>query len=139
MSSEENSEEQFARQLCRALDQRASALDPVVVERLRAARMRALERQPLAITESQIVGTGRTASLTHPDQDDSGHPWRTFFAILTMIIGMSVAYYWNSFDEADASEEIDSALLADELPPKAYLDPGFQAWLSHYTQESSGR
>jgi hypothetical protein len=132
-----SSEEQFAQQLCRALDQRTSALDPVVTERLRAARMRALERQTVTATDTQIIGAGGTASLMQAGHDGAGHPWRTLFVILAMIIGMSVAYYWNSFDEADANEEIDSALLADELPPKAYLDPGFQAWLSHYAQESA--
>lgn len=129
-------EEQFARQLCQALDRGTRDLDPTVVERLRASRARALERLPVAQAEPQILGTGRTAVLGHGGDGDS-HPWRTLVAILMMVIGMGVAYYWNNFDAADANEEIDSALLADDLPPKAYLDPGFQAWLSHYVRDSA--
>lgn len=132
-------EEQFARQICRMLDEGNQNLAPGVTERLRAARERALARQPVEVVEThQIVGAGGTAHLGHFGRhgDEHGHPWRTLLAIIMLVIGMSVAYYWNSFAEADENEEIDSALLADELSPKAYLDPGFQAWLSHYAQSA---
>lgn len=128
-------EEQFARQVCRVLDQGAQTLAPTISERLRAAREQALALQPAQAIETQIVGAGGTARLAQ-NGHEQGHPWRTLFAILMLLLGMSIAYYWNSFQLADENEEIDSALLADELPPKAYLDPGFQAWLSHYAQSA---
>lgn len=129
-------EELFARRICRALDASTEELAPSVTERLRAARERALVRQTAEAHE--IVGAGGTARLGRFGHhgDEHGHPWRTLLAILMLVIGMSVAYYWNSFAQADENEQIDSALLADELPPKAYLDPGFQAWLSHYAQSA---
>jgi hypothetical protein len=131
-------EELFARRICRVLDEETEVLDPSVIERLRAARERALTRQPIEAHENQIVGAGGTARLGRFGHhgDERGHPWRTLLAILMLVIGMSIAYYWNSFAQADENEQIDSALLADELPPKAYLDPGFQAWLSHYAQSA---
>jgi len=108
-------------------------LDPAISERLRAARERAIGLQPREVAVAQIVGTDGTARL---GLGDESHPWRMLLAVLTLIIGMGISYYWNSFDQASEFEEIDSALLADDLPPKAYLDPGFQAWISHYAQQS---
>lgn len=133
-----NPEELFARRICATLDGGCRDLDPVIVERLRAARTRALAHQPVAPTEVSIVGAGGTARLGHLGHDgaDGAHPWRALFAMLALVIGMGITYYWNSFEQAAANEEIDSALLADDLSPKAYLDPGFQAWLSHYAQSA---
>lgn len=121
-------EEQFAQRLCDLLDRQGMSLDPLIVERLRAARVRALGRQRVALAgEAPIVGAGRTAILGR-----SAHPWRHLLVIISLLLCMGGAYYWNGFEQAESNEEIDSALLADDLPPKAYLDPGFQTWLSHY-------
>lgn len=126
-------EEQFPRQVCRILDQSTREMDPSVVARLYAARCRALEqRARLACPDAAIVGAGGTASWL----GGGGHPVRTMFAMLALAIGMGLAYYWNGFDQVQVNEEVDIALLSDELPPKAYLDPGFQAWLSHYAQSA---
>jgi hypothetical protein len=126
-------EEQFARQICRVLDRGTKELDHGITERLRATRERAMQHQHGAALSPAIVGAGGTALL---GGDNEKHPLRTLLLILAIIIGMAVSYYWNSFEQVDQNETIDSALLADDLPPKAYLDPGFQAWLSHYAQSA---
>lgn len=126
-------EEQFARQVCRVLDRGTEELDHGIAERLRAARERALQNQHVAALSPAIVGAGGTALLSGAD---AKHPLRTPLLILAIVLGMAVSYYWNGFDQVDQNETIDSALLADDLPPKAYLDPGFQAWLSHYAQSA---
>jgi hypothetical protein len=119
--------EPFARQLCRVLDKGTRDLDGSVLERLRAGRERALQHHQSVTAEAfTIVGAGGTAA--HFGEDGS-HPLRTLFAILALLLGVSLAYYWNGFDQAAKNEEIDSALLADDLPPNAYLDRGFQAWI----------
>jgi hypothetical protein len=122
-----NTEQRFAQQICQVLDQGTSELDESLAERLRAARERALARQHALVAEPQIVGAGGTA-LLHGHEDES-HPLRMLFAILALLLGFSLAYYWNGFSQADENEAIDSALLADDLPPNAYLDRGFQAWI----------
>lgn len=122
-----NPEEQFARQLCRVLDRGTGELDPLIGERLRASRERALAQRAVAAESIAIVGAGGAALRL--GGNDERHPLRTLFAILALLLGVSVAYYWNAFEQASENEEIDSALLADELPPNAYLDKGFQAWL----------
>jgi hypothetical protein len=126
-----SSEEQFARHICRVLDQGVRDIDPGIAERLRAARERALVRQPIAVESISMVGAGGTVARLGGDEER--HPLRTLFAILALLLGVCVAYYWNGFDQAIENEEIDSALLADDLPPNAYLDRGFQAWLEKHS------
>jgi len=125
-------EEQFARRLCHLLDRGTDLLDPVVTERLRAARWRALERQPARAHAPAfaIVGAGGTASLGRR------RPLRMLLLLLALVLVSVAAYHWNGFEQAANHEAIDTALLADDLPPKAYLDPGFRTWLSHYAQHS---
>ncbi|MBS3936124.1 MAG: DUF3619 family protein [Sulfuritalea sp.] len=119
-------EEQFARQICRVLDRGAAQLERGVAERLRAARERALQRQPVLVPGAVQIGAGGTALL---GGDEKKHPLRTTLAILVLLFGVGLSYYWNGFSRASENEAIDSALLADVLPPNAYLDKGFQAWL----------
>lgn len=120
-------EELFARQICRVLDQGAATLDPAVCERLRAARERALQHQRQLVPHPALVGVGGgTAAL---GGDAPRHPLRTLLAMLALLAGFALSYYWNGYSKASEDEVIDSALLADELPPTAYLDKGFQAWL----------
>lgn len=119
-------EEQFARQICRILDQSAQALDPGIVERLRATREQALQRQHFVVATPVIVGAGGTAMLGGGGEK---HLLRTLLAMLALLLGVGLSYYWNGFSRATENEAIDSALLADELPPNAYLDKGFQAWI----------
>ena len=121
-----NREEQFARQICRVLDRGTESLDRNFAERLRAARERSLQHQHAIVLAPAIVSAGGTALL---GQDDGRHPLRTMLAILALLLGVALSYYWNGFSLADENEAIDSALLADDLPPTAYLDKGFQAWL----------
>lgn len=119
-------EEQFARQICHVLELSTENLDHAIAERLRAARERALQHQLVTLASPAIVGTGGTALL---GSDEAKHPLRTALAILALLLGVSLSYYWNGFSQANENEAIDSALLADDLPPNAYLDKGFQAWL----------
>ena len=119
-------EKQFASQICHVLNRGTESLDRSITERLRAAREQALHHQHAAAHAPAIVSSGGTALL---GSDDEKHPLRSLLAILALLLGVALSYYWNGFSQADENEAIDTALLADELPPTAYLDKGFQAWL----------
>jgi hypothetical protein len=62
---------------------------------------------------------------------------RSLLAVIALTIGATGTYYWNAFEQAREYEEIDSALLVDDLPPSAYLDRGFHAWLERASDSSS--
>lgn len=125
-------EEQFARRICQVLDRGTEQIDHGIAERLRAARERALQLQPVRVATPALasLGAGGAATL---GGGDTAHPLRSLLAMLALLLGVSMAYVWNGFNQASENEAIDSALLADDLPPSAYLDKGFQAWLEKDT------
>lgn len=139
-ASDEEHEEHLARLLCRALDRSVDTVDDAVAGRLRAARRRALEHHGTVAHRAcvpgapQIVGAGGTARGDGDGRFPFGHTLLVLASLLLVCVGM---FHWNQQQQAGRFEAIDSALLSDELSPNAYLDPGFQAWLSHYAQHSS--
>lgn len=125
-----NEEFKFARKVRLVLDFGAENVDGRVAQRLFEARQRALGRQKVAIGGLQLAGFGGlTTGFV------SGYV-RAGMAIFALMAGVVSTYYWNGFEQAAENEEIDSALLADDLPPAAYLDKGFQAWLERSSQSS---
>jgi hypothetical protein len=87
--------------------------------------------------QHQPVGVLRLAGFEHGIDFGVGRHVRTAFAVAALVIGATGTYYWNAYSQAQEYEEIDSALLADELPPSAYLDKGFHAWLERGSDSSS--
>lgn len=125
---------QVALQLAAALSQTAEALPHDITERLRFARERALavalqHRRAAALAVApQIVGTaGRSAVLGGPPS------WWLRLAsalpLAVLVVGLLLIQHYHDFEQINAAAEIDSALLADELPPAAYGDPGFTEFL----------
>lgn len=118
-----NNEAEFGYKARQVLNQGTERLDGRVAARLHEIRQAALarQRQPLALL--------RLAATGHWLDFDLGRQARSLIAVLALTAGAAGTYYWNAFSQAQEFEEIDSALLADELPPSAYLDKGFHAWL----------
>lgn len=113
-----------------ALENSALNIDPAIIARLAKARSIALEHQTVAITKLSLAGIGLSlGDIVLPRA-------RMFLAIAGLTLGIVGTYYWNAFEQADENEEVDSALLADDLPVDAYTDQGFQAWLDHSSQSS---
>lgn len=118
-----NQDTEFGYKARQILNQGLGDLDSKFAVRLQEARQRALERQRLPVSRLRLAVGGH-------DFDFSIAPFaRNMLAALALTVGAMGTYYWNAFEQAQEFEEIDSALLADELPPSAYLDRGFQAWL----------
>jgi len=49
------------------------------------------------------------------------------------LLGMWISFYMDSVKYVTAIEEVDSALLADDLPPEAFMDNDFFEWLKDDT------
>ncbi|MBI5920087.1 MAG: DUF3619 family protein [Betaproteobacteria bacterium] len=123
-------EQQFANKISQVLNQSTDNLSPGIRTRLQAARQEALVHQKTQLTGLSLAGVGHfTSDVILPQV-------RKLVALLALAVGVVGTYYWNSFQQAAENEEIDSALLSDELPINAYLDHGFSAWLEHSSQSS---
>ncbi|MBI5898937.1 MAG: DUF3619 family protein [Rhodocyclales bacterium] len=113
------------------LNEGLERIDGKATRSLHEARQAALrvQRQPASVL--------RLAGFEHGIDFGLGRHLRTMLAVSALMIGATGTYYWNAYSQAQEYEEIDSALLADELPPSAYLDKGFHAWLEHGSDSSS--
>jgi hypothetical protein len=53
----------------------------------------------------------------------------SFVPALALTLGLIAIDKLNLTQRIEAAAEIDAALLADDLPPSAYADPGFAEFL----------
>ncbi|MEA3083311.1 MAG: hypothetical protein QOC89_1008 [Paraburkholderia sp.] len=140
MSSPETKELEFARQVRRALDETAASIPAATVDRLAAARRAALARkkpEPVSapVFVPALAGAGMAAAgmppVNLPQRGRS--PLRRFalawplVALLVSLVGIA---YWEDQQRTAELADIDAAMLSDDLPLNAYLDHGFNAYLS---------
>jgi hypothetical protein len=124
-----NYELEFAYRVRRALDQGVDNLDARAAAGLRKSRQAALDRLNVPVGGLKLAGIGGFSTEQFSQQA------RGALAAMALLIGAVGTYYWNSFEQAAEHAEIDSALLADEVPFNAYLDQGFNEWLDHLAQQ----
>jgi len=119
---------EFARKVAKVLDSGTQSLGRATRDDLLTARRKALGRQKVAAAGLSLAALGNfTSEVLLPNA-------RRLVAMFALALGVAFAYYWNHFQNAVENAEIDSALLADDLPINAYLDHGFRAWLEHPSQ-----
>ena len=126
--------DRFARRITAQLSDGASELPYDISERLRASRMQALARRKKTVSQLRtapaVVSAGHSAVL---GQGDGGARWwqsaLSALPIMALLAGLVLINL--DMDEAGTLEvaEVDAALLADDLPPTAYSDPGFVQFL----------
>lgn len=126
-----NQDTEFGYKTRQILNKGVDTLERKVAIRLQEARQNALNRQRVPVRGLRLAGIGHSVEL-------AVFPYaRSLIAAMALVIGATGTYYWNAYEQAQEYEEIDSALLADELPPSAYLDRGFHAWLERASDSSS--
>lgn len=128
-------EHRLGARLAAALAEQAQTLPHDLCERLRVAREGAVARarevrRPAAATAGgpTVVSTGRgTAAL------GGFVPWwqraASVLPLLLLILGFVMVERFATLEQVQAAAEIDAMLLADDLPPAAYSDPGFAEFL----------
>ncbi len=126
-------EGQLALRITARLSNGAESLPHDITERLRFGRERALalalqQRRVAAVQVAQpVTMSGRAAVLGGPPS-----VWLRLASALPLVVlvaGLVLIQHHHDFEQISAAAEIDSALLADELPPAAYGDPGFSEFL----------
>jgi hypothetical protein len=125
-----NQETELGYKLRQILNHGTKDLDRDIAQRLYAARCQALEHHRV------VVGGVQLAGIAHLFTDTLLGHGRAIVAVLALLVGATGTYVWNQFEQAAENEEVDSALLSDDLPPAAYLDHGFRAWLERSSPSS---
>jgi hypothetical protein len=97
-------------------------------ERLRVARERAVAvaRQQQRLVQTVVNTAGGQATL-------GGPPWwwrlAAVLPLVVLVAGLVLIQRQQDAEQITVAADIDSALLVDALPPQAYTDPGFSAFL----------
>lgn len=116
-------EQQIALRIKNELDLASRELPTSVQARLHAARQLALQKQATQVGLLSAAGIGRVL-------DDHLSSWAAPLAsAVALALLVAVGSHMTAVQQIDEIEELDSALLSDDLPIDAYLDSGFVAWL----------
>ncbi len=133
-------EARFAARLAAGLSERAAATPHDISERLRVAREQAVTRAREArraaavpVTAPAVVVAGRSRGVVALGGFGGGPAWwqrvASVLPLAVLVVGLLMIQQRVVNEQVEAAAEIDSVLLADDLPPNAYSDPGFAEYL----------
>lgn len=128
-------EGQVALRLTALLNQSAETLPHDITERLRFSRERALAKvqrtqpvlQAAPVAAAWVGRAGPAAVMGGPPS-----VWLRLASLMPLVMlaaGLVMIQHHHDMQQIAVAAEIDSALLADDLPPAAYRDPGFGEFL----------
>ena len=120
-------EERYASRVRQALNHGLNDISPAATRRLEAARHQALSRQKQAAPQLALAGD-KTPGFHLRSLSDNRY-LRQVLAFLALLLGMWISFYWHSLEYVTQLEDVDSALLTDDLPPEAFMDNDFLEWL----------
>lgn len=123
-----NAEIRFARRVARHLDAAGEALPHDISQRLRFAREQAVRSARLVAVQKSQANLQRDGSLA---LSRTPWPWRiaSLMPLVVLVGGLYLIGQVHRSQQIHAAAEVDAVLLADELPPAAYTDPGFAEYL----------
>ncbi len=127
-------EENFAYKVRHALNEKLSDLPDHVTERLAQARKVALSRKkqasPVYVSVVREAFAGESGSFFRP------FSWiaqlRLGLPVLVLAMGLMGIVHYEQQRHIRETAAIDMAVLSDELPPAAYTDIGFSAYLERH-------
>lgn len=126
--------------LAAGLGEQAAALPHDVTERLRFAREQALQRArlaraaavtPAAAPSVMVAGPARAGALAllSGGRPGWGHRLAALLPLAVLVAGLGFIDQVSLREQLHAAADIDAVLLADDLPPSAWTDPGFAEYL----------
>lgn len=131
-------EAQVASRLAAMLSERAEDAAHDISERLRVAREQAVARarekrmQTVPVMQSSrgavVLGSSGPAAVMG-EQPSWWFRLASVLPLLLLVAGLWFVDTLNDEAQIDAAAEVDLALLTDDLPPAAYADPAFLAYL----------
>lgn len=133
--AKEKEEIDFAYKVRRAMTESSENLPEATLDRLAAARQLALSRQKQADPSRVLAFGGILAGNSGQSISQKGWVKKMWIALplFALMIGLYGIYEYEQEQQINDLAEIDAAVLVDELPPDAYLDGGFNAYLNKET------
>ena len=123
--------DQFGQASAALLRQGTQSIPQNIKDRLYASRMKALAvRKPelVFIPKQVLAGTTRNWS------SGSNGIWDTvgwIAPLVVLVFGLIGIAQWQDDSRINDIAEVDAALLSDDVPPDAYADSGFMAFLKN--------
>lgn len=138
MSFAPDKEFEFAGKMRRALDESAAGLPATTLDRLAGARRLALARKKPETVAAKAFAPVLAPALGPQAAPSTGERRRLsplgrllrVWPVVALVGGIAVIAYWENLQRAAELADIDAAMLNDDLPLNAYLDHGFNAYLS---------
>jgi Protein of unknown function (DUF3619) len=126
----------FGWKVAAALDEQVTGLPADIQTRLRFAREQALSRAKVSQTATapapSVQPNGRGAAILGGGKGTSEGWWMRLGVIVPVVV-LVMGLVWidrqHTRAQIEAAAEVDAELLADDLPPEAYSDPGFAEFL----------
>jgi len=123
--------DQFGQASAALLRQSTQSIPQNVKDRLYAARMKAISaRKPEKILVQKQVLAGSARNWT----TGSNGVWDTLgwiAPLVVLVFGLIGIAQWQDDSRINDIAEVDAALLSDDVPPDAYADSGFMAFLKN--------
>jgi hypothetical protein len=130
--------DQFGRASAALLSQSTQNLSAGIKDRLYAARMKALsvrKAEKVLVQKPALAGVaGSWSAGSHGVWDTAG--W--IAPLVVLVFGLIGIAQWQSDSRINDIAEVDVALLSDDVPPDAYTDVGFLAFLKNGLLSDSG-
>lgn len=123
--------DQFGQASAALLRQGAHTIPQNIKDRLYAARMKALsvkKPEKVRIQKQVLAGSGRNWT------SGSNGTWDTLgwiAPLVVLVFGLIGIAQWQDDSRINDIAEVDAALLSDDVPPDAYADSGFMAFLKN--------
>ncbi len=123
--------DQFGQASAALLRQGIQTIPQNIKDRLHAARMKALSvRKPEKVRIQKYVLAGSARNWT----SGSNEFWDTvgwIAPLIVLVFGLIGIAQWQDDSRINDIAEVDAALLSDDVPPDAYADSGFMAFLKN--------
>jgi hypothetical protein len=136
MATTIDAETQVALQVTKLLDTHAQQINQDIANQLTNARNLAVNH--LAERQSQTVNqliVNQSGSTLQWSSSNLGQYFGQHRFIMIGLIGIAILFAFFAIQQIDINnlERSDAFLLASDLPPEAYADQGFDAWLDTTT------
>ena len=119
-------EAEIGKNIVRHLNVAANQMPQPTLDKLKAARMKALEaysHQPVMQTSPALAGAGRNQSF-------GGRGALLWVPVATLLLAVGGLIYWQQTAQHHDYDEVDAMLLSDELPLHALTSQEFESWLN---------